>query len=144
MSGGMAQGRSQTRHRTITFGFVAAGLGMVTIVVYLLLINSQTDGTEERRVEFVASFVGLMAVLSLAGALGAALNSGVSRAILLAAATGNMGMGVLGLFSIGAPLLVAGGLLFAAEPFSGDHPWLNLLAPALVLIVLAFGIALTS
>jgi hypothetical protein len=144
MAGVMAEDRSQRRRRTTTFGLVASGLGVAWVVAYLLLINSQADGTDKGRVAFVASFVGLMAVLSIAGALAAALGRGFSGVLLLAAATGDVGMGFLGLLSIVAPLILAGVLLSVAQPLSGDRPLQNLLPPALVLTLLAFGIALTS
>jgi len=85
-----------------------------------------------------------MAVLSLSGAVAAKRGNGISRTLLLAAMTGNVAIGILGLASIGPPLVLAGGLLFAVKPFHAGHPLRNLLPPALVLVVLALGTALTN
>jgi hypothetical protein len=139
----MAETRSQPRDRTIVFSLAAAVLGAATVIVYLVLINSQADGMDPR-VAFFASFIGLMAVFSLSGAVAAKRGNGISRTFLLAALMGNMAIGILGILSIGAPLVVAGALLLAVKPFSAGHPLRNLLPPALVLIVLALGIALTN
>src|SRR5712691_10518663 len=144
MAGAMAEIRSQPRDRTIVFSLAAAALGAAMVIVYLVLGNSQSDGTYKLQQAFTASFIGLMAVLSLSGAVAAKRGNRISRTLLLAAMTGNMALGILGILSIGAPLFVAGALLLAVKPFSARHLLRNLLPPTLVLIVLALGIALTN
>src|SRR5712691_4902974 len=108
MAGAMAESRSQPRDRTIVFSLAAAALGAATVIVYLLLGNSQADGTYKLQQAFTASFIGLMAVLSLSGAVAARRGNRISRTLLLGAMMGNVAIGILGLASIGPPLVLAG------------------------------------
>ena len=94
----------------------AAVLGAAVDVGYVLVVRSQ--GTEiASRVVFFAAFIGVMAALSLAGAAAGGLNERFSQASLYGATAGYLLAGVVGLASIGLPLVLAGLLaLVAAGP----------------------------
>ncbi len=95
----------------------AAVLGAAVDVGYVLVVRSQ--GTEiASRVVFFAAFIGVMAALSLAGAAAGGLNERFfAQASLYGATAGYLLAGVVGLASIGLPLVLAGLLaLVAAGP----------------------------
>lgn len=96
-------------------GFASAALALATGVLYLLIIQRQ-DGFLESRVVFVATLIGLFA---LASYLGVVIPSRKLRPLLLSgAAIGLLLLGVLGIFSIGLPLLFAA--LFAGVAVVGE------------------------
>ena len=102
-------------HRTerapgASFAIAAAIIAVVIDGLYLAIILSQ-DPVEWARTIVVAAFILVSAVC----ALGVAFGPAVSRPLLAAAASGGLvTLGVLGLFSIGLPLLVAGALAIVA------------------------------
>jgi hypothetical protein len=88
----------------------AAGVALVTAVVYVALIVAQ-GSAEVARVAVVTALLIALAACALVGGL----RRMPDRVIALGAATGGLiGVGVLSLFSIGVLLLVAGGLSLVA------------------------------
>jgi hypothetical protein len=87
---------------------IAAGIvGLIVDATYLGIIFEQGDA-EVGRIAVVAVFLLVVSLLALAGAF-ASTPSARTRLTLLGAATGGLlTAGVLGIFSIGLPLLVAG------------------------------------
>src|SRR5437660_868715 len=88
---------------------VLAGIGAGLIAlgddaVYLVLISGQ-NGPYDRRTFFVAAFLLLMAAAAIAGAVAGAAE--VRASLLAVAAAGCFGLGILGILSLGAPLLIA-------------------------------------
>jgi hypothetical protein len=88
----------------------AAGVALVTAVVYVALIVAQ-GSAEPASVALVTALLVALAVCALVGGL----RRTPDRVIALGAATGGLiGVGVLSLLSIGVLLLVAGGLSLVA------------------------------
>ncbi len=82
-------------------------MGLVVDAVYLWIIFDQGD-VESGRVAVVSVFILAVSALAFVGAFAAALPAR-RRLVVFGAATGGLiTAGVLGLFSIGLPLLVAG------------------------------------
>lgn len=98
------------RDRSSALGLSAAAVAVATGAAYLRVIASQGEADWER-VAAVASLIG-------AGALAAGIGTrlqGLSRAVTLSVAgTDLLVMGLLGIFSVGLPLLLASGLALAA------------------------------
>jgi transcriptional regulator GlxA family with amidase domain len=93
-----------------SFAIAAAIIAVVVDGLYVAIILSQ-DPIEWARTIVVAAFILACALCALGGAFGPAS----SRPVLAAAASGGLvTLGVLGLFSIGLPLLVAGVLAILA------------------------------
>jgi hypothetical protein len=88
------------------FGSAAAVLAIATDVLYLGIIASQ-DPVEWVRVTLVAGAI-LLAGAAAAVATLANLSIAIRLVLFAAAAGGLLSLGVLGLFSIGLPLFVAG------------------------------------
>jgi len=127
---------------------VLAGVGAGLIAfaddaVYLVLIAGQ-NGPYDSRIFFVASFLLLMAV---AGIIGAIAESARVRASLLSlVAAGCAGLGLVGILSIGAPLLIAAAFAtFAATRVTPRVLAVYYAASAAVgLLVLVAGFVLTA
>lgn len=84
----------------------AAGVGAAVDVVYDLV--APREGTEfPPRVVFIAAFIGVMAALLLAGAAVARLDERFAQVLLCGASAGYLLAGLVGIFSIGAPLVIA-------------------------------------
>jgi hypothetical protein len=98
----VTDGRTRSASRPAV---VAAGITAGTDVAYLIIIASEGFGFTAR-VVVVASFLALMALASL---LGGRRSPSVGSALMLGTASGGLiGAGILGMFSIGLPLLIAG------------------------------------
>ncbi|HXF73608.1 MAG TPA: hypothetical protein VNO79_13500, partial [Actinomycetota bacterium] len=96
---------AERRERVGRVGFLAAGLAAATDVAYLAIIRAQGTAWISARVAFVACFIASGAVLALVGATG--VDPG-RRTLALGAATGVLvSAGLVGIFSIGLPLLLA-------------------------------------
>jgi hypothetical protein len=135
--------------RPSRLGLSAAAIAAAVDVAYVWIIASQGGPTDGARVAFVA--------LAIAGAaacagIGATRASPPGRLPWLGAATGALvGLGILGLFSIGLPLMVAGILAMVAwlttsASAGRGHRRERTLAAAAALaapVVLVAGIALT-
>jgi hypothetical protein len=110
-----------------------------TDVLYVSLIIAQGNGWSAR-VVFVSAFIGLLAAAAAVGS-----RPGGSRTVLRAGAlAGTFALGVLGLFSIGALLLVAGAFLAISESRRTEGRARERVLGALVaLVVLAVGLVAT-
>lgn len=83
---------------------VAAALAAATDVAYLAIVRAERTAWISARVAFVAGFIGLAAALALLGAAGDPRR----RTLALGAASGMLlSAGLVGIFSIGLPLLLA-------------------------------------
>lgn len=121
----------------------AAVAGGVTTVGYLRLISEQ--GTPmSGRIAFFATFIALMSVLALVGAVIQPRDDRIAQVAFVGAAAGFLGAGFVALFSIGTPILLAGVLaLIAARPLRAPGlATAGAIAGALAL--LAGGLFLTS
>ncbi len=135
------------RSRTIsTLSLIAALIAFADDALYILLIRSQGNSLDAR-VMFVAFFIATEAAVALGAAL---VGRRAVRVVLLGAASGGLlALGLLGLFSIGLPLVVAGLLTTLAWTRStrSSHPSpvkpLSLAVAVVAVGVLAVGIALT-
>lgn len=98
--------------RASAAGLVAAGSAGATMVAYLAIIGAQGNIHDPFRIAFVAAYI---AVLAAAAAVGAVTHRPVwGRSLRWFSAGGLLSMGVIGLFSIGIFLLVAGGCALTA------------------------------
>jgi hypothetical protein len=124
-----------------------AGLGVAAVTVadlgpYALLLIGQGNPPGSR-VFFVGTFLALMAVLGFAGALA---RRAVARMLIYAfTAGGGLGLGLLGIDSIGLPLLGVCAFSIFALSRVADH----VSAPIIVgttaaFVILMVGIATTS
>jgi len=130
---------------------IAAGvLGLVVALGYLVIIYDEAERTSGR-VAVVFLFILAVSALALAGG-SAFTRSARMTAIVLGAATGGLlTAGVLGIFSIGLPLLIAGVLSAAAwgrsvssvRPVPVGVPILSTVAAIASGAVLILGIVLT-
>jgi hypothetical protein len=120
---------------------VSAGISVVVAVIYLAMITRRQHVVTGRSI-FIACFL-----VAVAGLLVASfrVESPVRRAALLAGAANSLvAVGFLGLFSIGLPLLIAGGLLMpsvARALAEAPRPWGPTIAAAATLAALAIIIA---
>ena len=116
---------------------VSAGISVVMAVIYLAIIVRR-DHTVTGRSIFIASFLVVVAGLLL---VNFRVESPFQRAALLAgAANALVAVGFLGLFSIGLPLLIAGGLLMpsvARALTEAPRPWGPTIAAGATLAALA-------
>lgn len=122
---------------------VGAAVDIGAIVVYFLLLSSQSDAPHTGRVAFVAAYLAVLAALCL-GATMLIRHENLCTALLGSAAAGNIGLGVVAIASIGFPLLFVGLVLLA--PAAG---WTSLrlqtvLPPAVTLLLLAAGLVATA
>jgi hypothetical protein len=130
-------------------GLSAAAIAAAVDVAYVWIIAAQGGPTDASRVAFVALAIAGAAVCA---GIGATRPSPLARLPWLGAATGALlGLGILGLFSIGLPLLVAGllagmALLTTSGSVGLGHPRERALAALFGFsapVVLVAGIALT-
>jgi hypothetical protein len=130
--------------RALAFGAAAVALGVD--VVYLVSVGLEDDGDAGERVALVAGTLALAGVLALA----AGLVRGAGARMVLATAAGAtlVFWGVLGLASIGIPLLVgaflaASSAVRSAEDASPDAFRASIAAAAGVAVALVLAYALT-
>lgn len=127
---------------------LAAGMGVATLVLYVLIIRSEGNNElTEPRILFVAFAIAGSSLSAVAGTL--TRHPGV-RVFLLALSTfGFLFMGIVGLFSIGILLLVAGGLAMAAwiaslGAVTPRRPAISIAAALLALLVVVGGVWVTG
>ena len=98
---------------------VAAIIAAAVDILYVgIVINQSNQGPHDRlgsTVIFVATFIAVLAVSAALAALGSAA---LRPAFLGLSALGLLAIGFVAIFSIGLPLLLAGGLAFVALLFS--------------------------
>jgi len=133
------------RHKGATISLpapiVSAGISVVMAVIYIAMITRRQHQVTGRSI-FIACFL-----VAVAGLLVASFRfeSPFHRAALLAGAANSLvAVGFLGLFSIGLPLLIAGGLLMpsvARALSEAPRPWGPTIAAAATLAALAIIIA---
>jgi hypothetical protein len=138
------------RPRGSRLAVVAGLIGIAVDVGYLAIIFDEAERTSGR-VLVVFSFIFVMSALALVG--GSGLTTSVrTTAIVLGAATGGfLTAGVLGIFSIGLPLLIAGvmcavacaGAARSAHPVPPGVPILSTVAAIASGALLMLGIAIT-
>ncbi len=140
----------RTRVAGSGFAMAAGFLGLTVDAAYLGIIFEQGD-RESGRVAVFAVYLLVVSVLALVGALSSAPLAR-TRLTLFGAATGGFATtGVVGIFSIGLPLFVAGVLCavawarFArdARPVPAGAPLLSVVAAIGTGALLILGIALT-
>lgn len=99
-------GESRPLRRMSIAAALACALSVATLVTYLVRLDQQGTPISNPRVLFIAASIAFMSLLTSAGAL---VRSARGRTKLLGLATpGVRGIGFIGAWSIGAPLLLAG------------------------------------
>ena len=93
------------RHRPDLFAIAAAGVAVVMAVIYIWLIRQQGD-------EPLAWVLGVLLLGAVLAGYGARNTSPHRRTALLSAGLVLTALGVLAMFSIGLPIIVAGILCF--------------------------------
>ncbi len=108
------------RRPGVILASIAAGIAFAMDVVYLIVIRNQGDGMGIR-VLVVASLIAAAG----ACAAGAARSASPDRRLVLmsGAAGGLISLGILGMFSIGLPLLIAGVLATIGAARSPNWDW---------------------
>jgi hypothetical protein len=116
---------------------VSAGISVVMAVIYLGIIVRRQHAATGRSI-FIAGFLVVVAGLLFASFR---VESPFQRAALLAGAANSLvAVGFLGLFSIGLPLLIAGGLVMpsvARALTEAPRPWGPTVAAAATLAAVA-------
>jgi hypothetical protein len=120
-----------------------AGIGAAWVVGYLLIIQSQGTEMGTPGVVFYATFVSVMAALSLGAAVLCERDPRWAQTLLYAAVGGYLPAGVLGLASVGLPLIVAGLLALSAAGPRLVPVRLGLAAGALSAGLFLAGVAVT-
>lgn len=130
---------------------VAAGItGLVVDAIYVGIILAEGEA-EGGRVGVVAILMAAYSLVAIGAGLAAGLPERTRLVMLGASAGGLLTAGVLGIFSIGLPLLVAGTLCCfgwmsvarGAHPMRNGSPILSALAAVGAGAVLVLGIGLT-
>jgi hypothetical protein len=123
---------------------------LATAAVYLLLILGQGDSPSDiATVAFVASYLAALAAL-LAASLLRRWSMVVRLSLRAAAAGGLLILGVLAIFSIGLPLLIAGAMAIGATvrtlrgPLLGASSITAVAAAAVAVVVLVAGFEITE
>jgi hypothetical protein len=120
MMGGVSAGRPAARDRGRLLASGAAIIVVVDLVGYIAWLRAQGSDDGSNRVYFIVAF---LLVLALICAWAAIDTSPRRRPALFAfAVIGLLLTGVLGLFSIGLPLLLACGLMIAGALAPGRPP----------------------
>jgi hypothetical protein len=96
------------RPRRPSKAVLVAVTDVAVMVVYLFLITSQSGPQNIPRVAFVAGYLVLLALITSGGVLIAASSRTATTSLFIASGVGNISLGVIGIFSIGLPLLIAG------------------------------------
>ncbi|HJT37944.1 MAG TPA: hypothetical protein VJ818_05920 [Actinomycetota bacterium] len=116
---------------------VSAGISVVVAVIYLAIVVRRQHDVSGRSI-FVACFLVAVAALLV---VSARIDDPLRRAALLAGAANSLiAIGFLGLFSIGVPLLIAGGIAMpgvARALTETPRPWGPTAAAAATLAALA-------
>lgn len=121
---------------------LAAGIALLDDAAYVVLISGYGSDGAQSRTLFIVAFLLVASGLALVGAAMAALKHRAAGPLLWAATTGYAGLGLVGIASIGLPLLLAAGLTFwSALRWPATRT--TIVAAALPLVLLAAGFALT-
>jgi hypothetical protein len=130
------------RRPDVFAGIAAAAIMAADDAAYAGLITAQ-HGPYDSRTFFIASFLLLLTIAAIVAAVSA---RPLLRAALFAtAAAGCLGLGIVGIFSIGAPLLLAAALaVFAASRGPAAQPLYYAAGAAAGLGILVLGFLLTS
>jgi hypothetical protein len=133
------------RRRQVTFALLAAAAATATDCAYLALIHSE-DASDPLpgTVPLVSGDIAAIAAAALIGlALSLTGRATAAKTAFLAGAAGSAMLGVIGIFSIGLPLLITAGLLSGAAgavgPIPGPRPWLWPMVCSLIAVVAAIG-----
>ncbi len=97
---------------------LGAALDVAIFFLYLAIVHSQ-QGDNGIAIALIATFIGLLAVLSIYAAVAA--RGKTSRVMFLIAGALNFGVGVLALASIGFLFIIAGALLLSGGATRGSR-----------------------
>lgn len=118
------------------------------LVIYVLLISSQSGPPGTARIVFITLYLGLLILMTSIGVLVSIRSRTAASSLFLASGVGNVALGAIAIFSIGLPLLAAGLWLISKLDLPGyarSGRLLIMLAPAAMMVVLLIaGIKLTS
>jgi len=126
--------------------FIGAVICAAVEVPYTDWMLHGGGGEYTYREPFIASFLGFIAVMAAAGAVFVQQRH-LASYLLMFSATGSLALGVVGIFSIGLPLILAAIPLIVAAGLSSQHLGHRLVAPAAIasaLLVLLAGLAATE
>ena len=122
---------------------VTAGLGAAWVAGYLFLIYRQGTELYSPMTLFLATFVGVMAALVVGAAVIRDRNDHWAQAMLYVAAGGFVPAGILGLASVGLPLLLVGLLALISAGPRRIPQRVGVAAGALSAIAFVIGAAMT-
>ena len=118
------------------------------LVIYVLLISSQSGPPGTARIVFITLYLGLLTLMNSIGVLVSIRSRTAASLLFLASGVGNVAFGAIAIFSIGLPLLAAGLWLISKldlPRYARGGRLLIILAPAAMMVVLLIvGIQLTS
>jgi hypothetical protein len=130
------------RRPTVLRVLLAAAIALLDDAAYVVLISGYGPDGRGSRTLFIVAFVLVVSGLALVGAAMTALDHRAAGPLLWTAGTGYAGLGLLGIASIGLPLLLAAGLTcWSALRWPATR--MTVVAAALPLVLLAAGFALT-
>lgn len=121
---------------------LAVAIALLDGAAYLFLIGSYGSDGARSRTSFIVAYLVVLSGLALIGAAMAALAHRSAGPLLWAASTGYAGLGLVGIASIGLPLLLAAGLASWSALRWPATP-LTVAAAALPIIILVVGFTLT-
>jgi hypothetical protein len=133
---------SLERRAVVIRVLLAAAIGVAVDGAYLYLASGYGPDGQMAREVFVAAFVLLMAGVGLAGAVAVLVGHGPTGPLLWASSAGFLGIGLVGIASIGLPLLAAAGLTFWSA-LRWPATRITIAAAAVPLVLLTVGFALT-
>jgi hypothetical protein len=122
-------------------GTAVAVLDLVIVIIYRSMIYSQLGPRDNARIEFVTIFILFLGVLSVMGALTILKLPRLSAMSFLASGTGHLGLGILGIFSIGFPLILGGSFLIYMGITGRGSTIAGIAVPVVMLTILGLGIA---
>lgn len=123
---------------------LVAAADLAVLVAYLFLINSQSGPQNGPRIAFISAYLVLLALITSAGLLAAGSLRTAASSLLIASGAGNISLGVVAIFSVGLPLILAG-LLLMTYPGLWPRSLAASVAPAVIMVILLIaGLLLTS
>lgn len=129
--------------RRIVVNSIATVIDTAVLVIYWVLLSSQTGTHNTTRMIFFSAYLAILACLCVVGAV--AKRRTTAEVATLSAAIGNIGAGVVAIASIGLPLVGAGVIQLAVRASQRiTVRWTHLLPPAIMLAVLAAGLLTTA
>lgn len=137
-----------TRPRRPARAGLVAATDFAVMIAYLFLITSQSGPQNIPRVAFMASFLMLLALITSGGMLIAGSSRTAATSLFIASGIGNILLGVIGIFSVGIPLLIAGLWIMTYADWRprkrGPASGIILMPAAIIVFLIVVGLLSTS